>query len=204
MGRLKAAERRSQLIEAATRVFARRGYDATTTAALAQAAGVTEPILYRHFKGKRELFMAIVREVSQISIKRWRTMTEGIADPTERLRVIARNLPEHIRTLDNEYRVLLGALAMSRDAAVRQVLREHYDQIERFLSESIIDGQQAGFFHRNLDPKAAAWQLIFSGIGYAMIWLNLGPVDRVSMVDVVQTIVDGWREGGVKAENITA
>ena len=45
MPRLKAPQRREQLIEVATKLFARNGYEATTTAAIALAAGVTEPIL---------------------------------------------------------------------------------------------------------------------------------------------------------------
>src|SRR5687768_7683292 len=53
MPRLKAAQRREQLISVATRLFAERGYEATTTAAIAEAAGVTEPILYRHFHNKQ-------------------------------------------------------------------------------------------------------------------------------------------------------
>src|SRR5678816_4577194 len=64
MPRLKAAQRREQLIDVATKLFAKTGYEATTTAAIAEAAGVTEPILYRHFKSKQELFVAIVREMS--------------------------------------------------------------------------------------------------------------------------------------------
>ena len=62
--RLKAPQRREQLIEVATKLFAKSGYDATTTADIAKAAGVTEPILYRHFESKQELFIAIVRDVS--------------------------------------------------------------------------------------------------------------------------------------------
>ncbi len=59
MARLKAPQRREQLISVATRQFAKFGYDATTTDAIAKAAGVTEPILYRHFGSKQELFIAI-------------------------------------------------------------------------------------------------------------------------------------------------
>ena len=42
-------------MDVATKLFARNGYEATTTAAIAEAAGVTEPILYRHFEGKQDL-----------------------------------------------------------------------------------------------------------------------------------------------------
>src|SRR5689334_17648135 len=74
MPRLKAPQRREQLMEVATRLFARLGYDATTTAAIAEAAGVTEPILYRHFESKQELFVAIVKEVSERTMRHWREL----------------------------------------------------------------------------------------------------------------------------------
>ena len=53
---MKAPERRAQVLRVATRLFARFGYARTTTASLARAAGVTEPVLYRHFPSKRALF----------------------------------------------------------------------------------------------------------------------------------------------------
>src|SRR5438067_12182421 len=68
MRRLKAPQRREQLIEVATKLFAKWGYDATTTAAIAEAAGVTEPILYRHFDSKQELFVAIVPSASELTM----------------------------------------------------------------------------------------------------------------------------------------
>src|SRR6186997_1889035 len=71
MPRLKAPQRREQLIEVATKLFARGGYEATTTAAIALAAGVTEPILYRHFKSKQELFVAITRAMSKQTLASW-------------------------------------------------------------------------------------------------------------------------------------
>src|SRR5438876_9113929 len=99
MRRLKAPQRREQLIEVGTKIFAKWGYNATTTAAIAEAAGVTEPILYRHFKSKQELFVAITREVSTKTMKNWHHLIDPISDPTEQLRAIAAAFPDHIRRL---------------------------------------------------------------------------------------------------------
>lgn len=191
MPRLKAPQRREQLIEVATRLFAAAGYDATTTAAIAQAAGVTEPILYRHFRSKQELFVAIVRSVSDRTVRSWEQLIENIADPAERIRTIAEAIPEHIRKLEEPYHVLHGALATSRDKKVLAVIREHYQNMERFFVKLIADGQQAGVFHREMDPRAAAWELLYSGIGFAMINLNLGQMDR----DLTEHVIDGLLRG---------
>jgi AcrR family transcriptional regulator len=56
--RLPAAERRLAIVEAAIRVFTEGSYRGTTTAEIARAAGVSEPILYRHFASKRDLYLA--------------------------------------------------------------------------------------------------------------------------------------------------
>jgi AcrR family transcriptional regulator len=191
MPRLKAAQRREQLIEVATRLFAKSGYEATTTAAIAEAAGVTEPILYRHFKSKQELFVAIVREVSRHTLEQWQALTANQSDPAEKLRVIAAALPEHMKRLSDYYHVLHGALGTSRDKKVVAVMREHYDQIQAFFNKIVTEGQKTGGFRKDLRPEAASWQFIFSGIGYAMIALNLGPMDKDMIKEVIDSMVRG-------------
>jgi AcrR family transcriptional regulator len=59
-GRLPAEERRAALVRAAMDLFARRGFRGTTTREIAQAAGVSEAIIFRHFANKDELYAAIL------------------------------------------------------------------------------------------------------------------------------------------------
>src|SRR3954453_2001434 len=58
--RLPVAERRELITEAAGRLFGERGYEGTRLDDVAAAAGVTKPILYRHFDSKRELYLALL------------------------------------------------------------------------------------------------------------------------------------------------
>jgi len=58
--RLTAAARRAQLVEVGRRVFAKRGYEATTVEEIARAAGVSKPIVYEHFGGKEGLYAVVV------------------------------------------------------------------------------------------------------------------------------------------------
>jgi AcrR family transcriptional regulator len=57
--RLSAEDRRAAIIKAVRRVFAEKGFDGTTTKALAEAAGVSEALLFRHFPTKEALFVAM-------------------------------------------------------------------------------------------------------------------------------------------------
>jgi len=189
MARLKAPQRREQIMTVATKLFAEKGYEGTTTAAIAEAAGVTEPILYRHFSGKADLFIAIVRAMSQMTIAHWRMLIADIADPVEQIRAIARQFPEQIEELSDAYHVLHGALAMSRDPDVLHVVREHYKSKQAFFAGILRQGQAAGYVRRELDADMPAWEIINLGIGYGMIWLNLpglyGDSDPEAMIDLI-------------------
>ncbi|HEX3202868.1 MAG TPA: TetR/AcrR family transcriptional regulator [Actinomycetes bacterium] len=58
--RLRAAERRAQLLGVARRLFARDGYRGASMESIAEAAGVTKPVLYQHFSSKRALYEALL------------------------------------------------------------------------------------------------------------------------------------------------
>src|SRR5690242_9251745 len=62
--RMKSAERRDAIVQCAIHLFAERGFRGTTTRELAAAVGVTEPVLYQHFRTKRDLYNAIIEAKS--------------------------------------------------------------------------------------------------------------------------------------------
>src|SRR5215470_11577132 len=66
-GRLTAAARRTQLIDVARAVFAKRGYEATSVEEIAAKAKVSKPIVYEHFGGKEGLYAVLVdREMEHV------------------------------------------------------------------------------------------------------------------------------------------
>jgi AcrR family transcriptional regulator len=73
--RLPADRRRQQLMDVALSLFAGRGFNATTMDDIAEAAGVTKPLLYQHFTSKRALYLELVDSVAQ-------TMLEAIGKAT--------------------------------------------------------------------------------------------------------------------------
>ena len=189
MARLKAPQRREQLIEVATKVFAKWGYNAATTAAIADAAGVTEPILYRHFASKQEMFVAITRAMSKQTLGQWRELIAKARTSTDKIRTIAREFPNHVRENQDAYNVIHGALATSRDRQVLKVMKQHYAEIERFFRKIVEDGKKAGEFKRDLNSSVPVWQLINTGIGYAMIALSLRQFERFSVEEAIGFIL---------------
>ncbi len=191
MPRLKAQQRREQLIEVATRLFAERGYDATTTAAIAEAAGITEPILYRHFKSKQHLFVAIVRLLSAQSLEQWRLMIADLTDPAEQIRRIGHDFADQVHKLQRHYHVLHGALATSTDQKVLAVMQKHYQEIHNFFVGIIREGQAVGRFRSDVNPATPAWGFVYTGIGYAMTTLNLPPFDNMHVEPLIDSLIAG-------------
>src|SRR3954454_4011115 len=63
VSRLPAARRRRQLLDVALEVFAHKGFHVTSMEDVADAAGVTKPVLYQHFASKRELYLELLEDV---------------------------------------------------------------------------------------------------------------------------------------------
>jgi len=61
--RLSAIDRRQQIVKAATCLFARQGYEGTTTRAIAEQAGINEALLFRHFPSKENLYWTLIEEL---------------------------------------------------------------------------------------------------------------------------------------------
>jgi AcrR family transcriptional regulator len=63
VARLPAVRRRRQLLDVALELFAQRGFHGASMDELAEAAGVTKPVLYQHFGSKRELYLEVLDDV---------------------------------------------------------------------------------------------------------------------------------------------
>src|SRR5215470_16005702 len=76
--RLAAPERRQAIIDAAVRVFSEGSYARATTAQIAREAGISEPILYRHFPSKRDLYFACLEDA-------WTGLRDSLLESMEEL-----------------------------------------------------------------------------------------------------------------------
>ena len=72
-------KKKQNIIRAATRLFAEQGYDGTTTFQIAKEAGITEPLIYYHFKGKDDLFSYIL----ETSFKKYFSGLEALEKETK-------------------------------------------------------------------------------------------------------------------------
>ena len=78
--RLTLEQRRGRILAAATRIFARKGYDGASMSGIATAAGITKPVLYDHFASKQVLFETLLRSIRDGLLAQGRATSQSSAD----------------------------------------------------------------------------------------------------------------------------
>ena len=168
--RMKADDRREQLLEASIKCFATYGFQGTTTARLAKAAHISEPVLYQHFKGKQALFVSLLESVGKEVLRTWRRAIAPLKSPMDQLRVLFRLNPATTDPRSAQlYRIIFMAQTEINDPEVLAALRMHYQQYARFLTNVIKRAQRANQVRRDVSAAGLAWQLIHAAIGFAFI-----------------------------------
>jgi AcrR family transcriptional regulator len=179
--RLTAEARRQAVLDTACGVFFRKSYRGATTAEIAREAGITEPILYRHFGSKRDLYLACLDEA-------WRQFREfseeAIAsDPVGCLGAIADAYMakrSRLRLVDLWIQALTEA---SEDEVIAKAVRGQVRDVHNFFADVIRQGQESGVVNADRDPVAEAWIFIAGGllatIDHRLGGLLGGDLDRV-------------------------
>jgi TetR/AcrR family transcriptional regulator len=160
--RLSACERRQAVLDTACRVFSQTSYRGATTAEIAREAGISEPILYRHFGSKRDLYLACLEEA-------WGSFRavceEALAgDPGKCLGAIGDAYMAKSRKIRVIDLWIQGLNEASADKAIAAAVRKQVREVHDFFADVIRDGQRRGVIHADRDPVAEAWILVAGGL----------------------------------------
>lgn len=121
--RLNATARREQLLEVALEVFARAGYHGASMNDVAEAAGVTKPVLYQHFESKRELYQALLDEVGTRLLNAITSATAGQVDGRTQTEQGFRAYFRWVADDHDAFRLLYGS-GTRRDEEFAQAVRK--------------------------------------------------------------------------------
>jgi TetR/AcrR family fatty acid metabolism transcriptional regulator len=149
-------ERKRQILNAAIKVFATKGYERATIANIAREAGVAEGSIYNYFKNKGDLLISIPRQAIQSPVEsvtaQMRSATAAPIPPEQMLSIIAKNMVSVIRQNGHIFRILISALPTmnqaTREQYLNRVLLYVWDILEAYFTELI----EKGVFRRDLNP----------------------------------------------------
>ncbi|GAA2088304.1 MULTISPECIES: TetR/AcrR family transcriptional regulator [Brevibacterium] len=136
--RMPRAQRRTQLIDSAVRVFAERGYSAASMDDVAEAAGISKPVLYQHFDSKLDLYLAVARTATQTVDSLLRTALDSEGDGRVRIR---RTIRAFFRFAD-EHRdqYTIAYTAYSYEPAAQRIFEEVRSGLARELARVVSGG----------------------------------------------------------------
>jgi AcrR family transcriptional regulator len=163
---MRRADRKRQLVAQAKQLFVKLGYQDTTTEKIARAAGVSEPVLYRHFASKRELYLACLDAVWEEVRELWEQALEREEDPANWLKAIGKAYLE-ARAAARIVLVDLWIQALTEaadDPEIRRALRRQVREVHDFVVDVIRRAQEEGGIVAERDPDAEAWIFISLGL----------------------------------------
>ncbi len=185
-------DKRQLILDAATHVFAERGFFAAQVADIARRAGIAAGTVYLYFKSKDDILISLFDRTMQDAIREGKDALAGSPDAADRLRRIARLHLERLgrdRALAIVFQVELrqSTKFMARLSATR--LRSYLGLIR----DAIAEGQAAGLFRQGVPPTLAA-KMFFGALDeMATNWILSDR--RYTLADDADTIVDVFLHG---------
>jgi AcrR family transcriptional regulator len=163
--RLPAEERRAAVLEAACTIFGRGTYRSTTTAEIAKYAGVTEPVLYRHFSSKRDLYIACLQEAWRDTRALWDNAVAEEPDPTLWLTAMGKSyLAAKDRRGQLAHLWLQSLAEVSDDPEIRKFVRRQFQDVHTYVADVMRRSQEAGGILPERDVEGEAWVFISLGL----------------------------------------
>ncbi|MEK7764151.1 MAG: TetR/AcrR family transcriptional regulator [Nitrospirota bacterium] len=195
--RRSSQERQASLIQAATTLFAKKGFNGTTTKEIARAAGISEALVFKHFPTKRALYAAILAE--KVTISELLSAIEESAKKRDDRRVFTLIAGYRIRPgVDPTLLRLLLFSALEGHELSDMFFGKHhkvfYDHLAAYIQTRVEDGA-----FRQVDPLLAARAFIGMVVHHRLLHEIFGvPIDR-PYDDTVSTYVDIFLQGLVAA-----
>ena len=126
--RLGKEERREQILEAASEVFAEQGLHGSSTDEIARRAGISQPYVFRLFGTKKDLYTAVVARCFRQTLELFQRAAEGKRGE-EALKAIGEAYGELLQGDDRYLRGQMQAYAACGDPAIREVVRNGYGDL---------------------------------------------------------------------------
>ena len=200
--RLPARDRRLQIMEAAKELFARQGFEGTTTRQIAGSARVNEAIIFRHFPSKEDLYWAVIDRECEIA--GWqpalrRQLGSGASD-REIFAGIAKDILVRRAKDSSLSRLLLFSALENQQRSQRffhTYVVEYYETIAKFICKRIEDG-----VFRAVNPLLAARGFVGMIVYHSLIQEIYGAkrYQDFDVAEVSQTLTDIWL-GGMRVRN---
>jgi TetR/AcrR family transcriptional regulator, cholesterol catabolism regulator len=151
---------RKKIIDAASALYVKKGFNATSIQEISEAAGVSLPVTYHYVKQKSAIMRMIMEDVLNIFRENLLRMVRGIDDPVEKL-TIAGRLYFKVVDQQREKALLIYQKSNSLDKASKAHIMELEVEVSKIFAQMIQEGIDLGVF-KKVDVDLAAYNIIIA------------------------------------------
>ncbi|MGV3757952.1 MAG: TetR/AcrR family transcriptional regulator [Actinomycetota bacterium] len=180
--RLPAARRRQQLLEVALQVFGERGFHPTSMNDVAEAAGVTKPVLYQHFRSKRDLYREVLTDVGTQLLEEITKATAAAGTPHRQVELGFLAYFRWVAANEPAFRVLFGGGTRRDEEFAAQVVK-----VEAAIAEAIAALIEVRTLER-AQRRQLAHGLVGLAEGASRMWMAEGAQE--SPEDLARLVAD--------------
>lgn len=191
--RTRLEQRESDIMEAATRLFAEEGFHGTSTRKIAAAAGVSEGTLFHYFSTKNVLLLAILDDFYAQLIESAQEGIQEVMGTRERLLLLAKN---HLRALMENQALMMRLIQVYLSVDVNYYkdyknspIHEFNYRYTRIFDNVIREGMERGYIESDLELPVIR-DLFFGGLEYGMRTLMARKYTKDRIATYVEAIVE--------------
>jgi len=186
--RLPRAERETQMLEVAARLFGQKGFEATSMDDIASECGVTKPMLYAYFKSKQGLYEALIARTGSYLLASLAEL-RGEKDPERRLRLAIDVLIRFVDKHHNSWRMIFSSEARAQHPGIalyrKQVLLAASLTLAEFRPSSLPEAEA----RKLVEPYA--YVLLGAAESGSQWWMGSSTVTIEDVCNLAQRVLDG-------------
>ena len=186
-GRMPRTARRTQLLESALEVFVAQGYHAAAMDDIADRAGVSKPVLYQHFPGKLDLYLALLDQSCDTIIEASRHALSSTEDNKQRVTATVQVFYDYVASAQGAFR-----LVFESDLTNEPPVRERVDRVTQQCADAIAEVIQQDTGLSDEQSRLLAVSLVGMAQVSARFWL--GADGKISQQDAAGLVAGlAWR-----------
>ena len=186
-GRMPRDARRAQLLESALEVFVAQGYHAAAMDDIADRAGVSKPVLYQHFPGKLDLYLALLDQSCDTIIEACKEALASTDDNKQRVTATMHVFYDYVASAQGAFR-----LVFESDLTNENSVRERVDRVTRECAEAIAEVIHEDTGLSDEESRLLAVSLVGMAQVSARFWLDTeGGIRQADAATLVSGLA--WR-----------
>lgn len=168
--RKSAEERKQEIVKVVLTQADKVGPDRLSAAIIAREIGVSQPAIFRHFPGMKDLWLAVAAHIQSVMKKKWEAALSSDKTPPEQLKKLVLTQLRFIQTVPAVPSILFSRELHTGNKGLRQAFSGIMNALHGCVTQVFLEGQKTGCFNNKQSPEDSAFLIIGFIQGLVVRW----------------------------------